>query len=50
MNHLKSNSIVRWIASAALFVTVSGVLSGCIVESRRSHWGWHHRGGVIVVR
>jgi hypothetical protein len=43
---MKTNNLVKWLASLALVATAAGVLSGCYVDTGRRHY--YHRPVVIV--
>jgi hypothetical protein len=47
-NPSKGKKLLKWLASAALFATVAGALSGCYVETRHPYHPYRH--AVIVVR
>jgi hypothetical protein len=49
-NPSKAKKLLKWLASAALFATVAGALSGCYVESRHPYYHPYYRHPVIVVR
>lgn len=50
LTNLKKLSWVKALACAGLFVTMSGVLSGCYVETGRRYHRPYYARPVIVVR